>query len=101
MKFPEDLTDDTVVAAVSDQLTCDLSGEAAVLHLPDGLYYGLNETGAFLWDYLQKPIRVADLRKALLSEFDISEEAAGRDLVALLEELAQAQLIEVRDGSDG
>ena len=89
-------SDDAVVVAVNDQLTCDLAGEAAVLHLPDGVYYGLNETGAFLWERLKQPVRVAELRDALLSEFDVSETEADRDLSALLEDLVKAKLIEVR-----
>ncbi len=94
-----ELNDDTVVAAATDQLTCDLSGEAAVLHLPDGMYYGLNETGAFLWERLQQPVRVGDLLGALVEAFEISEDDARRDVLALLDELREAKLIEVRDGA--
>lgn len=96
MKSTETFSDDCVVVAVNDQLTCDLAGEAAVLHLPDGVYYGLNETGAFLWERLRSPVRVADLRAALLAEFEVTETVADRDLNALLNELTKAGLIEVR-----
>lgn len=91
------LTNDSIVAAVSDQLTCQLGGEAAVLHLLDGTYYGLNETGAFLWERLQKPVRVRDLREALLQEFSVAEEEADGDLLGLLKDLMQARLVETRD----
>jgi hypothetical protein len=55
-----DLSDDTLGAAVSDQPTCELSSEAAVLHLPDGLFYGLNKTGAFFSERLQARVRVGN-----------------------------------------
>ncbi len=96
MSTPLELTDDTVVAAVDDQLTCDLAGEAAILHLPDGVYYGLNETGAFLWERLRQPVKVGELRSAMLAEFDVSKEDADKDLSEILNELAKANLIEVR-----
>jgi hypothetical protein len=90
---------DDVVVAVSDQLTCDLAGEAAILHLPDGVYYGLNQTGAFVWERLQNPVRVGELLQALLGEFEISEEVAAKDLFGLLLDLQGAKLIEVRDAA--
>src|SRR5690625_458724 len=49
--------DETIIAALPDHLTCDLSGDAAILKISDGIYYGLNETAAFLWERMQKPIR--------------------------------------------
>jgi hypothetical protein len=92
-------TRDSIVAAVPDHLTCDLSGEAAILHLSDGIYYGLNDTGAFLWQRLQQPIRVGDLHDALLAEFDVSAEETERDILQLLNTLAEAKLIEAHNAS--
>lgn len=97
MNMSPKITDETIIAAVPDQLTCDLAGDAAILHLPDGLYYGLNETGAFLWERIQQPTRVANLHSALVEEFDVSGDDAARDLFALLDELMKVNLIEVRD----
>lgn len=91
------ITSESFVAAVQDQLTCELGGESAILHLPDGIYYGLNETGAFLWERLQSPVQVSALREAMLQEFDVSPEEAERDLFGLLNELREANLLETRD----
>lgn len=91
------LTDQTIVSAVSDQLTCELAGDAAILKISDGVYYGLNETGAFLWEKMQNPICVEHLHVAMLQAFDIAPEVALRDLTALLEEMLEARLIETRD----
>ncbi len=97
MKTNPSITDETIIVAVPDQLTCDLAGDAAILHLPDGLYYGLNETGAFVWERLQQPIRVADLYAAFLQTFDVAQEVATRDLYSLLDELLEAKLIQACD----
>lgn len=89
--------DETIVAALPDHLTCDLSGDAAILKISDGIYYGLNETAAFLWERMQKPIRFDRLREEMLAAFDVPSDEASRDMSALLEQMLNAKLIETRD----
>jgi hypothetical protein len=49
----------TVVAA-KDQVSCDLAGEAVILNLKSGIYYGLNPVAARVWSLIQ---RARDRRK--------------------------------------
>ena len=53
---------DSVVVATKDQVSCDLKGEAVILNFKNGVYYGLNTVGARIWQALQEPKRVAELR---------------------------------------
>ncbi len=85
----------SVVAPARDQVSCDLAGEAAILHLGSGIYYGLNPVGARIWALLQQPIRVDHLRDTLLAEYDVAPERLERDLTGLLGQLAAERLIEV------
>ena len=94
------LTARSVVAAVRDQVSCDLAGEAAILHLGSGIYYGLDRVGARVWALLQEPTPVARLEATLLTEYDVAPERLSRDLTALLHDLAAAGLIEVRAQSN-
>jgi len=84
------------VIAARDQVSCDLGGEAAILQLASGIYYGLNPVGARVWALLQQPRTVREIRDALLAEYDVGPERCERDLVALLQTLAAERLIEVR-----
>lgn len=88
----------TVVAA-KDQVSCDLAGEAAILNLESGVYYGLDAVGARVWHLLQEPRTVQDVRETLLMEYEVERDRCERDLLALLQELVAAGLIEVRDES--
>jgi len=88
----------TVVAA-KDQVSCDLAGEAAILNLESGVYYGLDAVGARVWHLLQEPRTVQDIRETLLMEYEVERDRCERDLLALLQELVAAGLIEVRDES--
>lgn len=93
---------DTVVVATADQVSCDLDGEAAVLHLASGMYFGLDGTGATVWALLQQaPQRVADLTVAVVDEFAVEREVAQRDILAFLEDLRSHGLVDVAAGADG
>ena len=87
----------SVVVASKDQVSCDLQGEAAILNLKNGIYYGLDPVGARIWDLIQEPRAVSGVRDALLEEYEVAPDDCERDLVVLLEELAAHGLVEVRD----
>ena len=91
----------SVVAAVADQVSCDLEGEAAVLNLKTGVYYGLDDVGASVWRMLNEPRRVDELVDALLGEYEVDREECERDVIALLGELAVRGLVEINDGREG
>ena len=84
----------STLVAVKDQVSADLAGEAAILHLKSGVYYGLDPVGARIWELLKTPRTVAEIRDALLREYDVEPETCEKDLAALLEKLHEEQLIE-------
>lgn len=89
----------TIVVAAKDQVSCDLGGEAAVLHIRKGTYYGLDPVGARVWALLQQPRRVAEIRETLFEEFEVEPARCEADLLALLEKLLAEELIEVRESA--
>ena len=89
-------TNSTVVAT-RDQVSSDLKGEVAILDLKAGVYYGLDAVGARIWHLLQEPKTVDQLRDALLEEYDVEADRCERDLLALLQRLADEGLVEVED----
>ena len=54
----------------------------------------LNETGAFLWQQLQKGADEETLLKAMLSEYDVGEETAAEGIDSFLSKLREADLLE-------
>ncbi len=94
------ISKESIVVASKDQVSCDLQGEAAILNLKNGVYYGLDPVGARIWDLIQEPRAVTGVRDALLEEYEVGPDACERDLVGLLQELAAHGLIEVRDEPD-
>ena len=92
------LSRQSVVVAAKDQVSCDLQGEAAILNLTNGIYYGLDMIGACVWTLLQQPRRVEEIFNTVLQEYEVEPERCQRDLLSLLESLRAEGLIEVHDG---
>lgn len=100
MKKPR-VTDNSIIVAVADQVSCELDGEAVILHLENGVYYGLNPVGAHIWDLIQQPLRVSELITTLTQEYDVEPARCQNDVISLLTELSSNQLIEVSNGVSG
>lgn len=90
------LADDSRITVSSNQISCDLAGEMAILNLDNGVYYGLDPVGARLWTLLQEPRTLAQVRGALLLEFDVDADVLERDLRELLGNLIKQGLIDIQ-----
>ena len=97
MSAGKSISTEATVVAVKDQVSCTLENEVVILHLQQGLYYGLNEVGAAVWNAVQQPQTVEVLRGLILENFEVSPEQCQRDLMELLQDMAKAGLIEVRN----
>jgi Coenzyme PQQ synthesis protein D (PqqD) len=93
------ISNQSIVVAAKDQVSCDLAGEAAILNIKNGVYYGLDPVGARIWSLMQEPRAVADIQNTITGEYDVEPERCARDLVGLLEKLFAEGLIEVKDNS--
>lgn len=90
------LTLDSVVSLTKDQVSCDLSGETAVLGLKTGHYYGLDAVASRIWSLVEKPRSVRSVRDTLVSEFAVDEKTCQSDVLRFLRELEDAGLLQVR-----
>jgi hypothetical protein len=90
------LSVESVVVAASEQVSCPLGEESAILNLKNSVYYGLDPVGARVWTLLREAKSVSALRDTLLDEYDVEAERCERDLLELLEKMRGEGLIEVR-----
>ena len=96
----EKLSKNSIIAAAKEQVSCDLAGEAAILDLKSGQYYGLNSIGARIWSLIQEPHSISEVLHTLLAEYDVDALQCEQDLFALVQKLAASGLIEVQDDAD-
>jgi hypothetical protein len=87
----------TTVMAAAHQISCPLGDESAILNMKNSVYYGMNPVGSAVWNLLKQPKTVAEIRDAILGEYEVEAERCEHDLITLLEQLRSEGLIEVRD----
>ena len=90
----KEIKSETVVCASGDQMSCDLDGEAAVLHLPTGVYFGLDEVGARIWNMVQSEVTVNEIVRGLCGEYEVDAETCAEDVTRVLGEMAAAGIVE-------
>jgi hypothetical protein len=87
---------ETVVAA-KKQVSCNLADDAVILDLQAGVYYGLNAVAARVWNLIQEPKTVAQIRDAIVDEYDVDPDRCECDLRLLLGDLMARGLVRAAD----
>jgi hypothetical protein len=67
--------------------------ELVLLDFGRGEYFGLDEIGAEIWRRLEAGASLADIAAVLVSTYDVSDEEAYRDVVALVTEMHERHLV--------
>lgn len=90
---------DATVKASREQVSCNLVDEVIVLSLRNGGYFGLNPVAATVWEMIQETRPVVEVRDKLLQEYVVEADECTRELLALLQRLAEWELVEVGNSS--
>jgi hypothetical protein len=90
----KDRSELTIVSA-EDQISRDLDGEAVILNMKTGVYCGLNETGARIWQLIHKPVKFHKLLDILIDEYNAETEQCSKDLIEILNKLNNNKLIKI------
>ena len=86
------ITLDTVVRIHDDAVFRELGGEAVLLQLASGMYFGLDPVGTRLWQLLEQHGTLRMTVDAAARKFDTAADVLERDLVELVAELESKQL---------
>jgi hypothetical protein len=90
-----DISLDARVRPNPELLSSELEGEAVILDLSSGVYFGLNSVGARIWELLQAGRDLRAVRAALLDEFDVPPDRCEADLLGLVRRMAADGLVHV------
>jgi hypothetical protein len=91
------LADHDMVSATKDAVVCEFGNGLALLNLQSNVYYSLNGVGAFIWNLIQRPTPIADIRSAVLARYNVDPERCKADVDALLKGLADNGLARLHD----
>lgn len=89
------VTLDSSVRPNPDMLCSELDGEAVILNLATGTYFGLNVVGARIWELLTAGRDLREIRATLLDEFDVTPEVCEADLIEVVGRMATDGLVTV------
>ncbi len=69
--------------------------EMALLNLDTGVYFGLDEIGARMWELVAEHGRLQTVAERMQEEYDVDPARLRQDLLRLVDELAAKQLLEI------
>ena len=71
-----------------------LDGQAVVLNLDSGYYFGLNEVGTRFWQRLGETGSLDTIVEGLLGEFEVERSVLEQDIAELINDLKTRKLVE-------
>jgi hypothetical protein len=89
------ITTETVVSWSDTPVATEVDREIVLMNVGRGRCYGLGETGSSVWRRLGSPIRVDDLCRELMLEYQADPEELVNDVLRLLEHLQEEGLVRV------
>lgn len=73
----------------------DLEGEAVLLNLESGVYFGLDPVGTQIWHLLLEPCTLQKILDALVDEYEVTKGECADDLLRFIGRLRENELIEI------
>lgn len=86
---------DSAIRIHEDVVFRELDGEAVILQLQSGVYFGLDPVGTRLWQMLEVHGNLRRTAEEAMKEFDTTQEVIERDLLSLAAELEARQLVTI------
>ncbi|HYM23840.1 MAG TPA: PqqD family protein [Vicinamibacterales bacterium] len=80
------------ISIPDDVLFRDLDGEAVVLNLKSGTYFGLNPVATRMWQLMTEQRALTRVLESLIDEYDADPKVLEADLLELTRQLSAAGL---------
>lgn len=84
-----------VVSVSPHQVYTTLGSEAVVLELQASNYFGMNDVGTAVWNFLQQPRIVSDVIEHIVNNYEVSPEQAEVEILSFLQNLVDKGLVVV------
>ena len=84
---------DRSVRVAEDVVFRELDGEAVILNLETGTYFGLDPVGTRIWQFCQEHSSLRSVWQAMQDEFDAPAETLQADLLAFVDQLSSRGLV--------
>jgi hypothetical protein len=89
----------TVLRVSNDVVFRELDGEAVILNLVTGIYFGLDHVGTRMWQLVEQHGQLDVVLERLRDEFDAPAQTLEEDLVRLTSQLIDKGLLVANDAA--
>lgn len=83
------------LTAAAGVLATSFDDEIVLLNLADGVYYGLTDVGARVWDLVGRAATLETICRTIASEYNVDAGRCAKDVRALVQELLRHGLVDV------
>ena len=87
---------DTPLVVPEEVIFRELDGEAIILHLGTGTYFGLDEVGTRLWALVTESGNLRHAVDVMAGEYDVERSTLERDAIELAGGLIEKGLVQAR-----
>lgn len=78
------------------QMSSVMGNEVVILNHADGVYYGLEEVGAFVWEQIQaQPLSFDEIVEKVCENYEVEHDICKADVEKLLDDLIREKLVEM------
>ena len=100
MQLNQDSLDCVATINNENVVSRELEGEAVILNLESGVYFGLNEVGARIWALIQQYGSLRKVLEAMQQEYEVAPQVLENDLLQLIEQLQARGLVTLSQSGD-
>ena len=75
----------------------EVQGEAVLLQLDSGEYFGLDPVATRIWQLIVEKGELSEVEEAMLSEYDVDTTVLSDDIGRMVDELVARRLVEIEE----
>ena len=85
----------TVITRHPDMLSAEIGGEAVMMSIEKGAYFGLNPVATRIWDLIEQPKSLTELIAVIFDEYEVSPEQCEADVREFTADMIERGLAQV------
>jgi len=89
------LLDSMIIVASQHPRTSEIEERMVILDLKIQELYGLNPVGKFIWQLIQEPYPIEEIKKQIMAKYGIEAAQCDEDLKIFINELLAVNSIEI------
>ena len=90
-------SEESIVKLIRKLDVTDLSGEKVMIDFDSGKYFLLKGVANDIWEYIDNPISIRDIKKNIMGEYDIDEDSCRKAIDDFLKQLVKYKFIQISE----